>query len=129
MPAGLRTHAARAAPAALLLALAILLFAPATLGGKVLSAAGPQNPLQFDAKNVFEPDGLQVRAALRDGRLPTWTQWQSTGRPLLAAQQSAPLYPLTWLGVAGDYYDALAWIRSEERRVGKEGRSRGWPDH
>src|SRR3954467_15019459 len=110
MPAGLRTHAVRAAPAARLFALAILLFAPATLGGKVLSAAGPQNPLQFDAANVFEPDGLQVRAALRDGRLPTWSPWMSAGRPLLAAQQSAPLFPLTWIGAVFPYWESLAWI-------------------
>jgi hypothetical protein len=110
--------------AALLFVLAVVLFAPATLGGKVLSASdlplasapfaagGPvaQNPLQFDAAYVFEPDGLQVRAALRDGRLPTWTPWLSAGRPLLAAQQSAPLFPLTWIGVVFPYFESLAWI-------------------
>jgi hypothetical protein len=110
--------------AALLFVLAVVLFAPATLGGKVLSASdlplasapfaagGPvgQNPLQFDAAYVFEPDGLQVRAALRDGRLPTWTPWLSAGRPLLAVQQSAPLFPLTWIGVVFPYFASLAWI-------------------
>jgi hypothetical protein len=59
---------------------------------------------------VFEPDGLQVRRALRDGRLPVWTPWLSTGRPLLAAQQSAPLFPLTWIGVIFPYWESLAWI-------------------
>jgi len=58
----------------------------------------PQNPLQFDAANVFEPDGLIVRDALRGWRLPVWTSEQSAGQPLLAAQQSAPLFPLTWGG-------------------------------
>jgi hypothetical protein len=111
-------------PAAVLLVLAVVLFAPATLGGKVLSASdlplssapfaagGPvgENPLQFDAAYVFEPDGLQVRAALRDGRLPVWTPLASGGRPLLAAQQSAPLFPLTWIGVVFPYFASLAWI-------------------
>src|SRR5829696_8897490 len=104
----------RGAPAALLFALAVVLLAPATLGGKVLSASdlalasapfsagGPagENPLQFDSGFVFEPDALQVHEALRAGRLPVWTPWLSAGRPLLAAQQSAPLFPPTWLGVA-----------------------------
>jgi hypothetical protein len=104
-------------PAVILLVLAVVLFAPATLGGKVLSAsdlplyqapfvppgAEPGNELQYDAADVFEPDGLQVRAALRDWRLPTWTPWQSAGRPLLAAQQSAPLFPLTWIGAVFPY--------------------------
>ncbi len=106
--------------------LAVLLFLPATLGGKVLSAsdlprfaapfldqpagAVPQNPLQFDAANVFEPDGLLVRRALREGRLPLWAPALSAGRPLLAAQQSAPLFPLTWLGVVGPFWETLAWI-------------------
>ena len=113
------------ASAVVLFALAVVLFAPATLGSKILSGsdiplfsapyvpppgAAPANGLQFDAANVFEPDGLQVRAALRHLRLPVWTGALSTGRPLLAEQQSAPLFPLTWLGVVFPYWDALAWI-------------------
>lgn len=107
-----------------LFVLAVVLLAPATLTGKVLSASdlplasapfaagGPvgQNPLQFDSAYVFEPDGLLVRAALRDGRLPTWTPWISAGRPLLAAQQSAPLFPLTWIGAVFPYWESQAWI-------------------
>jgi Bacterial membrane protein YfhO len=106
--------------------LAVVLFAPATVGGKVLSAAdmplfeapftppaglaAPRNPLQYDAAYVFEPDALEVRDALRSGRLPVWTDAQSAGAPLLAAQQSAPLFPLTWLGVVLPFWGALAWI-------------------
>jgi hypothetical protein len=113
-----------AAPAALLFVLAVVLLAPATLDGKVMSASdlalssapfsagGPvgENPLQFDSGFVFEPDGLQVREALRDGRLPVWTQWLSAGRPLLAAQQSAPLFPLTWVGVVFPFWESQVWI-------------------
>jgi Bacterial membrane protein YfhO len=111
-------------PALVFAVLAVVLFAPATLGGKVLAASDlplyaapftqpagkPQNPLQYDAAFVFEPDGLQVREALRDGHLPTWSPWMSAGRPLLAAQQSAPLFPLTWIGAVFPYWQSLAWI-------------------
>jgi hypothetical protein len=99
---GWASTARRLAPAGLALILAVLFFAPATVGPRVLSAsdiplfsppfppqppgARPQNPLQFDAATVFEPDGLVVRDALRDWRLPTWTAAQSAGQPLLAAQ-------------------------------------------
>ena len=108
------------------LLLAVVLFAPATLGGRVLSAgdqvlfeppfvppaqsAGPANPLQYDAAYVFEPDGLQVREALRAGRLPTWSTTQAAGTPLLAQQQSAPLFPLTWLSVVFPFFGSLVWI-------------------
>jgi membrane protein YfhO len=123
---GSRRGARRLAPAGVAFVLAVILFAPATLGGRVLSAsdiplfappfppqpagAQPQNPLQFDAANVFEPDGLLVRDALRGLRLPVWTQSQSAGQPLLASQQSAPLFPLTWLSALLPYWDSLAWI-------------------
>jgi hypothetical protein len=122
----LRRAGGRLAPAAVALLLAVVLFAPATLGGKVLSGsdiplfsapfppqppgAQPQNPLQFDAANVFEPDGLVVRDALRGWRLPVWSSAQSAGQLLLAAQQSAPLFPLTWIGALLPYWRALAWI-------------------
>ena len=106
--------------------LAAILFAPATFGGRVLSAsdiplfeppfepqpagARPENPLQFDSAYVFEPDGLAVRDALRDGRLPLWNSNLEAGWPLLATQQSAPLFPLTWIGVVFPYWESLAWI-------------------
>ncbi len=113
-------------PAILLFLLAVVLFWPATIGDRVLSAGDiplfeppypaptaathPANGLQFDAANVFEPDGLAVRSALRAGRLPLWSSSLSNGRPLLAAQQSAPLFPLTWLGVVFPFFGALVWI-------------------
>ncbi len=118
--------ARKLAPAALMLLLAVLLLAPATLGGKVISAgdmalfqapfppppvgSAPDSPLQFDSAFVFEPDGLLVRDALRSGALPVWTDALSAGRPLLAAQQSAPMFPLTWLGVVFPFWEAQAWI-------------------
>src|SRR3954454_2212528 len=108
------------------LVLAVVLFAPATLGGKVVSAGRvvlqqppypppaqplpPADVLQSDSGFVFEPDGLLVRRALRAGRLPIWTTAMSAGLPLLADQQSAPLFPLTWIGVVLPYDWSRAWI-------------------
>jgi hypothetical protein len=108
------------------LALAVALFAPATLGGKVISGGRvalywppystpaeplpPADVLQSDSGFVFEPDGLIVRRALREGRLPIWTPAMSAGLPLLADQQSAPLFPLTWIGVLLPYDWSRAWI-------------------
>jgi len=122
----LSAAALRFAPAIVPFVLAVVLFAPATLGGRVLSASDlplfsapflgqppgveRENVLQFDSAYVFEPDGLLVREALREGRLPIWAPALSAGRPLLAAQQSAPLFPLTWIGVAFPYWESLAWI-------------------
>ncbi len=117
---------ARALPPLVPLLLAIVLFAPATLGGKVTSAShvalyqppyvppakplGPADVLQSDSGFVFEPDGLIVRRALREGRLPVWAPQMSAGLPLLADQQSAPLLPLTWIGVLFSYDSSRAWI-------------------
>ena len=88
-------------PLVLFAVLAIVLFAPASLGGKVLSGSDlllfsspfppqppntqPENKLQYDAAYVFEPDQLQVRAALRSFDLPTWTSKLSAGRFLLSS--------------------------------------------
>ena len=105
---------------ALFVTLALLLFAPAIVGGKVLSPGDvtrfsapfqhpgldrPSNDALSDAAWVFEPDQLEVRDALRSLRLPLWTPHRSAGRPLLAAQQSAPLFPLNWLGTVFPYWD------------------------
>jgi hypothetical protein len=122
----LRSAARRLAPAAVPFVLAVVLFAPATLGGKVLSSSDiplyrapfldqpagsqPKNALEYDAAYVFEPDALQVRQALRSGHLPVWAPDLSAGRPLLASQQSAPFYPPNWLGDVFPFFDALAWI-------------------
>jgi hypothetical protein len=120
-----RRRLVRAAPAALFFALALVLFAPSVVGGKVLSAndlllGSPpfERPANFEVSNfvlqdppyVFYPDQLEVREALRSGRLPVWTGGVSAGRPLLAAQQSAPLFPLNWIGDMFPYWESLVWI-------------------
>ncbi|HEU0024048.1 MAG TPA: YfhO family protein [Thermoleophilaceae bacterium] len=119
--------AARLGPAILFALLALILFAPAVVGGKVLSGGDAllfhtpfadidhpftqrSNAAISDAMWVFNPDQLQVRDALRSGRLPIWTPELSAGRPLLAAQQSAPLFPLNWLAVVFPYWESQVWI-------------------
>lgn len=116
----------RGGPPLLLLLLALALFAPSVVGGKVLSSSdhrfsfppfpppqGQERPSNYQMSDqvwVFQPDQLEVREALRSGRLPTWTSKLSAGRPLLAAQQSAPLFPLNWIGDVLPYWESLAWM-------------------
>lgn len=115
----------RVLPVAVPFLLAVVLFAPATLGGKVLAASNvalyappfsagntqPSDAIQSDSGFVFESDGLLVRDALRHLRLPVWTPAASAGLPLLADQQSAPLFPLTWIDVVFPYWHSLVWIK------------------
>ena len=106
-------------------ALAVVLFAPATLGDKVISASNlalysppfstpTESPAQRGAPSRF---GFRVRIrwpdrpdALRHWRLPVWTPNVAGGVPLLADQQSAPLFPLTLIGVLFPYNSSRAWI-------------------
>ena len=107
------------------LVLAFSLFLPGIVTGKVLSPGDvlqfappfspaeserPNNDALSDAAFVFEPDQLLVREALRSGHLPLWVTDRSAGRPLLAAQQSAPFFPLNWIAYVFPYWQSLAWI-------------------
>lgn len=100
-----------------LLVLASTMVAPALFSGKILSTLdvisardpsfhdrlkpqGVYNPLKFDSAYVFEPDFVEARRQLREGHLPLWTTGIGGGRPLLASQQHAALYPLNWLAIA-----------------------------
>jgi hypothetical protein len=70
----------------------------------------PDNPLLGDAAYVFHPDLLAVRESLRGFDLPLWMSEVGAGRPLLASQQSAPLYPLTWLVALLPFWDSLVIV-------------------
>ena len=113
----------------MLLAAGVLwLLGPSLIGARVLSAndmfytgapfAGtasakvsrPSNPYLTDPVYVFHPQMQKAREAVRDGRLPLWDPNIGAGRPLLAAQLSAPLYPLTWLSFALPFWLSVAWI-------------------
>src|SRR5688572_33421938 len=89
---------------------------------------------------------LRPGAACRRSRLPGWLRLVITFAVLLALKYSLPLFGvpatlqvLTLLIVATGFAWVYWWncspdrrgvaIRSEERRVGKECRSRWWADH
>ncbi len=109
-------------------ALALALLSPSLLGGKILSSGDavffqgpfygekpatllrPANSELDDPVLVFQPDLLVIRRDLEQGGLGLWNPYQAAGRPLLASQQTAPLFPLTWLALIRSFWRALAWI-------------------
>ena len=95
--------------------------APSVVGGKVL--ASDDFLLKTPAVSGLAERRGRERAAPGPGMssIPTssrcvercargCSRGTAGGRPLLAAQQSAPLYPLNWIGVLFPYWDALVWI-------------------
>jgi hypothetical protein len=106
----------------------LISLAPSLLGGKILSSndtaffqgpfAGerpasltrPGNTELDDPMLVFQPDLVVIRRALEGGQLGLWNPYQQGGRPLLASEQTAPLFPLTWLALIRSFWRALAWI-------------------
>lgn len=130
-----RARAARGAgipalllPVGVLAVLVAWMFSASLFGGKVLSGNDllffqspfsaqrpaellrPSNPYTFDAVFVFHPDLQLARTLLRGGELPLWNAFSQSGRPLLAAQQSAPFYPLSVLAYVLPFWHSLAWI-------------------
>jgi hypothetical protein len=115
-------------PLGVFVALIVLLLSPSLLGGKILSSGdvvffqGPFNGEKpasltaegntelFDPVLVFQPDLITIRRALDNGELGLWTPYQAGGRPLWASQQTAPLFPLTWLAFIRSFWRSLAWI-------------------
>lgn len=115
-------------PFVVMLLCGVAFLSPAILGSKVMTGADlllfqsplsaerpadlvePSNPFLYDAAYVFHPDQLFVRDQLRNGNLPVWNPFASGGRPLLAAQQSAPLYPLNLPLWIFPYWQSLAWV-------------------
>ena len=105
----------------------LVLFWRALIGGDVLSSndamffqapwdverpAGltrPSNPLMQDPVLTMQPDLLITRRALASGQAPLWNPYQAAGRPLLASQQHAPLFPLNWPALVTDFWHSLAW--------------------
>src|SRR5687767_15865670 len=80
-------------------------------------AIGPaRNASAIDIWSEFFPWRLAVKESFARGEWPLWSGSNLAGHPLAAEAQSAPYSPFTLL-------------RSEERRVGKECRSRWAPYH
>lgn len=51
----------------------------------------------MDFLNLLYPQAFLVRNAFAAGEIPLWNWYTWNGSPLLAAMQSAPLYPPMWL--------------------------------
>ena len=120
----------RAGPAvtAALLVLVLVTLSSSLLGGKIYTSgdniflwppfsaerpAGwvrPSNFILTDPVLGLNPDILQTRADIRSGTLPLWNPYAGAGRPLLASQVHAPLFPLTWLAYMLPFWSSLAWI-------------------
>ena len=105
----------------------LVLFWRALIGGDVLSSndamffqapwdverpAGltrPSNPLMQDPVLIMQSDLLVTRRALSSGQAPLWNPYEAAGRPLLASQQHAPIFPLNWPALVMDFWHSLAW--------------------
>jgi hypothetical protein len=85
----------------------LLLFTPPLSEVKPPDLAQPSNELNFDSAHVFHPDLIAARRAIRGFELPAWTNTVGAGRPLLAAQQSAPLYPTNLPAYVMPFWDSL----------------------
>lgn len=53
---------------------------------------------------------LEARRQLRARHLPSWTQYIGAGEPLLATQQNAALFPLSWPAFVFPFWQSLEWI-------------------
>ena len=80
-----------AAIAALLSALAMPLFAPALLRGRIL--------FERDLSTSWLPQVETFVQCVAHGALPLWNPYGGFGRPLLADARTAFLYPPTWLNL------------------------------
>src|SRR5689334_5133551 len=77
---------------------------------KPASLVQPSNYQLTDPVEEFVPDLLQIRSDLSHGVPPLWNPDAGGGRPLLAAQVDAPLFPLTWLSFLLPFWTSLAWV-------------------
>ncbi len=131
---------ARAHPAllcgVLLALLDLLLVYPAVLGGRVLAPEDsllfnapldvvrpggllhPSNYLLTDAVEVFHPDLEWARGIVRAGGLPLWNPLIFGGWPTFASQQTATLYPLTWLAFVLPFWSSLGLIAVAKTLLG-----------
>jgi hypothetical protein len=113
---------------AVFVAFAVALFPAAMVGARAVSAndivtffspfaderpAGllrPSNPLLGDPVYVFHPGLSFARDQIRSGALPLWDPFQVAGRPALASQQVAPLFPLTFVAYVLPLWLAVGYL-------------------
>jgi hypothetical protein len=70
----------------------------------------PAHRQLIDATLQFEPWLEEARAAVRSGRLPTWTDRAGCGAPLLANAQSGVFDPFHAIAYLGPLPRAIAWM-------------------
>jgi hypothetical protein len=117
----------RAWPVVVLLLGGVWLFSSALFSGKVLAGddlllftapmsevkppalTHPSNELNYDSAYVFHPNLIAARRAIRSFELPDWSDQIGAGRPMLASQQTAPLYPTNFVAYVLPFWDSLEW--------------------
>ena len=72
--------------------------------------SAPSNFILSDSIFVFHPDQLWARELMRGGELPIWNPLQGAGQPILAQQQTAPLYPGTLITFLLPYWESLGLV-------------------
>jgi hypothetical protein len=87
----------------------LLLFSPPMSDVRPPELASPSNELNYDSAYVFHPDLIAARRAVRSWDLPDWSEDIAAGRPMLAAQQSAPLFPTNYPAYVLPFWDSLEW--------------------
>lgn len=87
-----------------------LMFAPPFAAERPADLQRPSNTLDGDELYTFQPQLLKIRQELGRGELGRWSGDVAAGRPLLASQQQAPLFPLTWLAFLLPFWSSLGWI-------------------
>lgn len=115
----------RAGPLVVLLVGGLWLFSSALFSGKVLAGddlllftppmsevkpgtlTQPSNPLNYDSAYVFHPNLIAARRAIRSFELPDWSEQIGAGRPMLASQQTAPLFPTNYVAYVLPFWDSL----------------------
>jgi len=77
---------------------------------KPAGLVAPSNYDLSDTAFLFYPDLWRARQEIANGSPPLWNPNVGAGRPLLASQQFAPLYPPQWLAFLLPFWRSLAYI-------------------
>ena len=88
----------------------LILFVPPFDSVRPADATRPSNFYHSDSVFVFHPDQLFAREQIRSFDLPVWNPLTGAGQPLLAQQQTAPLYPGTLLTFLLPYWESLGLV-------------------
>ncbi len=67
-------------------------FTPTEMNAPILANEG-------DEAHTFHPLGAAARTSIRNGEIPLWNPYSYGGHVMLGDQQTALLFPITWVGV------------------------------